>query len=119
MELVRQQDGAGAISYAREHLSRWAEPFEAEMQRAFAVLVFTADTQCSRYQVAASTLFPVVHFALQAALQCDCSQCARWQVPRRRAHGAAEAMHIRVPMAYPVWLLSSSALVLETWYAER
>jgi CTLH/CRA C-terminal to LisH motif domain len=51
VELVRQQDGPGAISYAREHLSRWAEPFEAEMQRAFAVLVFTADTQCSRYQV--------------------------------------------------------------------
>jgi macrophage erythroblast attacher len=50
VELVRQQDGAGAISYAREHLSQWAEPFEKEMQRAFAVLVFTADTQCSRYQ---------------------------------------------------------------------
>jgi CTLH/CRA C-terminal to LisH motif domain len=63
VELVRQQDGTGAISYAREYLSQWAEPFEAEMQRAFAVLVFTADTQCSRYQVAASTLNLVMNIA--------------------------------------------------------
>lgn len=88
MELVRQQDGTGAISYAREYLSQWAEPFEAEMQRAFAVLVFTADTQCSRYQVAASTLILLVNIALSAALQDVCSQCARRQVPGRLADGA-------------------------------
>lgn len=51
MELVRRQDMAGAIAYARKHLSQWAGPFEAEMQRAFAVLIFAADTQCGRYQV--------------------------------------------------------------------
>lgn len=51
VELVRRQDMAAAIAYARQHLSQWAGPFEADMQRAFAVLVFTADTQCTRYQV--------------------------------------------------------------------
>lgn len=50
VELVRRQDMAAAVAYARQHLSQWAGPFEADMQRAFAVLVFTADTQCSRYQ---------------------------------------------------------------------
>lgn len=51
VELVRLGDTVGAIAYGRQHLSQWAGPFEAEMQRAFAVLVFTADTQCPRYQV--------------------------------------------------------------------
>ena len=77
MELVRQQDGAGAISYAREHLSQWAEPFEKEMQRAFAVLVFTADTQSSRYQVATCTGLRSCNSMLRAALQRVCTACAK------------------------------------------
>ena len=85
---MRQQDGTGAISYAREYLSQWAEPFEAEMQRAFAVLVFTADTQCGRYQVAASTPNFFLHIALRAALQCVPCQGARRQMPGCLADGA-------------------------------
>jgi len=56
VELVRRDDMAAAIGYARRHLSQWAGSFEAEHQRAFAVLVFTADTQCARYQVGGAWL---------------------------------------------------------------
>lgn len=56
VELVRRDDMAAAIGYARRHLAQWAGSFEAEHQRAFAVLVFTADTQCARYQVGGAWL---------------------------------------------------------------
>ena len=58
VELVRKEELAAAIKYARANLSQWAGPFEEEHQRAFAVLVFTADTQCGRYQVR----WPSLHF---------------------------------------------------------
>ena len=38
-----------AIRYARSHLAQWAEAYEAEHQRACALLAFSGTTGCSRY----------------------------------------------------------------------
>ena len=43
VELVRAEDLRGAIAYARQHLAQWAEAYEAEHQRACALLAFRSD----------------------------------------------------------------------------
>jgi hypothetical protein len=49
VELVRGGDLGVAIRYARMHLAQWAEAYEAEHQRACALLAFSGTTGCSRY----------------------------------------------------------------------
>ena len=49
VELVRAGDLGVAIRYARAHLAQWAEAYEAEHQRACALLAFSGATGCSRY----------------------------------------------------------------------
>jgi len=46
---VRAGDLGVAIRYARAHLAQWAEAYEAEHQRACALLAFSGATGCSRY----------------------------------------------------------------------
>lgn len=43
VELVRAEELLAAIAYARQHLSRWAESYEAEHQRACALLAFRCE----------------------------------------------------------------------------
>ena len=46
---MRAGDLGVAIRYARAHLAQWAEAYEAEHQRACALLAFSGATGCSRY----------------------------------------------------------------------
>ncbi len=46
---MRGGDLGVAIRYARMHLAQWAEAYEAEHQRACALLAFSGTTGCSRY----------------------------------------------------------------------
>ena len=43
VELVRAEELLQAIAYARQHLAHWAEPYEAEHQRACALLAFRCE----------------------------------------------------------------------------
>ncbi|GIL77197.1 hypothetical protein Vretimale_3149 [Volvox reticuliferus] len=50
IELVRAGNRTAAIAYARAHLAPWAGQYMADLQRAVATLVFTAQTRCDAYR---------------------------------------------------------------------